>query len=86
MSQIRCIAPPLLPLVAMQQKGRALEKLAQVECRRCHRTRWVSWDYRHDGKRANTEHYKDVCCQTCPTGLDFTAYTGRMRLWPEEEL
>lgn len=54
-------------------------KEAEVECKSCHRRKWVGWDKRHDGMTATSVDYSLVRCRDCAPGKDFTVYTGRWR-------
>lgn len=54
----------------------------EIRCLKCHSTRWVPWDKRHAGEKkfsGTTQATWDVRCKTCPTGMDFTEWTGRKR-------
>ena len=52
---------------------------AEVRRRTCGVKKYVPWEFRHAGKDKIASGHSQVRCISCPTGREFTDYTGRMR-------
>lgn len=55
---------------------------AEVKCKRCGQTKFVPFDHRYGGMERppkGIEQLSSVRCVSCPTGADWTSYTGRQR-------
>lgn len=55
---------------------------AEVRCLTCNKTRWVSYAFRHGGKKFPPSGVTEVPfarCRTCMTGRDYTEWNGRVQ-------
>ena len=66
--------------IAFGTQGNVLDIEAEVQCKTCHKKKWVAWDKRHAGAdRIHVDHSL-VRCRDCLVGKDFVYYTGHHRL------
>lgn len=65
--------------MVIEDEGGVYPKEAEVKCKSCGRTKWVSWDKRHAGNQEEEEQDLAIRCFSCRSGNDYTAYTGNMR-------
>ena len=61
-------------------QGNVLDIEAEVQCKTCHKKKWVAWDKRHAGADRTHADHSLVRCRDCTLGKDFVYYTGYYRL------